>query len=244
MVGLNTPLAVAAYFLAKRTHATATWLYCGSAADVQVHPLTYFNDEIDSAAASSGQVSHDFVSSYLRSPGKLDIEAVRPLQVDARGSVNASSIKSGDSLIPISGMASVPEILALAEKRVCYLPEHSIRSFPERVDFITAPPTDLASRPILIATELGLFRHEGAGELVAIMLWPGVDPKEVAERTGYPVRLASDADVIAEQPYLAALRDIDPEGTILLEVLSRAERLTFLRRLRALKHSERERSPT
>lgn len=232
VVGVNTPLATAAYFLAKAVHAPRAWLYSGCAADVEPHPLSFFDDEVDGAAAASGQVSYDFTSFYLRQARRLGVEAVRPLQVGADGSVNASGLLIGGAVVPIAGLASVPEILGLAARRACYLPEHSRRAFPERVDAVTMRPADLDVHPIDVATELGSFRLHGDGELEIVGLWPDVDAATVAERTGFPVRLAADVRVLPAEPYEAVLRKLDPRSTILLEVLGRRDRPAFLRGLR------------
>lgn len=232
-VGLNAAIGSAAYFLAKATHAPSAWICSNSSVDVRGHTLTFFGDEAADDVASTGQLSFEFLTAYVRGAKRMAVEAIRPLQVDAAGAVNASAVRSRGQLVTVAGPVSIPDLLEAARKRICYVPDHVPQVFPETVDYATARPRDLSARPLLLATELGLFRHEGHGQLIATALWPDADVARIERSTGYGVTLAPDVIEIPGDEYLDELRRIDPYDTITLETMPKAARAPFLRRLLA-----------
>src|SRR4051812_3853011 len=139
--GAVVPLAGAALMLAKHTHAPSLdFFYLGTVFN-SVNPaeadLSLLLTQPELAYTTSrALISHyDILSFTLR--GNCDFQFLRPIQVDAHGSVNVSVIGAVDApRYRFHGIA-VADAMVLVRRVGLYVTEHDPRIFPERLTFRT-----------------------------------------------------------------------------------------------------------
>ncbi|MER3400571.1 MAG: 3-oxoadipate--succinyl-CoA transferase subunit B [Thermoflexus sp.] len=160
----------------------------------------------------------DLFAFYLQR-GRIDVGFLSGAQVDRFGNLNATVIgnyRRPRARLPGSGGAA--EIAAWAGRFYVIMP-HEPRRFPERCDFCTAPGFleggDARERagligkgPAAVITDLGLLQPDASGELILTAVHPGVSVETVRERTGWPLRVSPDLEVLPSptQEELSALR--------------------------------------
>ncbi|HXE76254.1 MAG TPA: CoA-transferase [Candidatus Xenobia bacterium] len=140
---------------------------------------------------------------YYLQRGLIDVGFLGGAQVDRFGNLNTTVI--GDYHRPkarLPGSGGACEIAALA-RRVLIVMNHKLRSFPERVDFITSPGYldggNARQRlglpgggPAAVITDLGVLRFApDTREMVLESLHPGATLEQVQENTGWKLHVAS-----------------------------------------------------
>ncbi|MEX2195933.1 MAG: CoA-transferase [Thermoleophilaceae bacterium] len=229
--GAVVPLAGAALMLAKKTHAPRVdFFYLGTVfnsinpseanlSEMMVNPKLAYT-------TSRALISHaDILNWTVR--GGCDLQFLRPLQIDAHGSVNVSVV--GDPARPryrFHGIA-VADVMITCKRPILYTTHHDQRTFPEELPFRTGlghVDGDAWRRrirapgpgPQRVFTPLCVLDFEtpnGQARLRAVS--PGVTPAEVQEATGF--ELVIPADVPESKPptetELRVLREVvDPLG--------------------------------
>ena len=190
VLGSFTPLAYAAYMLAKLTHAPGAWLVGFNAIGMPPVQLNLTGSE---AAGYRGAVAHWSFSEttntvHLGQRGL--VEYVSPAQMDGTGAFNLAVI--GDYEHPkvrMPGGAGSAEVVQNYERIAAYFGKHDKRTLVEKVDFRTgqrAPLSDAARRergllagPVRIVTPA--VRH-GQGQRGPAV--PHRDPHARRERPG------------------------------------------------------------
>ncbi|GAA4541774.1 CoA-transferase [Pseudonocardia xishanensis] len=146
---------------------------------------------------------------------RVEVGLVTAAQVDAYGNLNTSVLGEYDEPTErLTGAGILPE-LAAGAALVVLLP-HRLRSFVERVDFVTAAgglsgPLDRArvglfgTGPVAVVTDLGVLRPDPAtAELVLTDLHPGVTVEQVRAETGWPLEVSDE--LVATEPATDAER--------------------------------------
>jgi glutaconate CoA-transferase subunit B len=232
--GAMVPLAGAALMLAKNLHAPAVdFFYLGTvfhAVTPSEPDLSRLIVEPETAYQSSrALMSHqDIVSWTLR--GNCDLQFVRPIQVNAYGSVNVSAV--GDPDAPryrFHGIA-VADAMVLVRRPCIYVTEHNPRVFVEQLTFRTGVGHDddgwrrrsgaPGGGPAVVITPLCVLDFDTADRRARVRsLHPGVTLREVQAETGF--ELAPSEPVESPPPTaeeLRVLRDVvDPGETRKLE---------------------------
>jgi glutaconate CoA-transferase, subunit A len=238
-VGSVSPLATAAYFLAKRTSAPRACIltHNGGYLDVGLRPMCLLAAEaFDYAScvafAGGDETYHNF---YQR--GSVTHEVVSAAQVDRRGATNNVRIARADGFLRLPGQGGMADVANLHANFMLYLTRHSPRSLVDEVATVSAARQwhgtvrrglGLADGSVVLVTNLGRFAYdEGQGELVLTHVHPGVSTEEVAQQTGFALRVAAElrqsAPPTAEE--LRVLRnEVDPLGLRRLEFVPAAER--------------------
>jgi glutaconate CoA-transferase subunit B len=268
--GASVPLAGAALMLAKHNHApNIDFFYLGTVFN-GISPsetnLTELMLRPELAYVSTrALISHyDILSFTLR--GGVDLQFLRPLQIDANGSVNVSVI--GDPSAPryrFHGIA-VGDVMLTAKRPVLYVTEHNTRTFVSTLSFCTglghvdgdewrkriAAPGNPGG-PAAVVTPLCVLDFDTPDLRARIRsVHPGVTVEEVQANTGFELS-ASGAAEQTEPPTereLQILRDVvDPLATRQMEFkATRAEahaRIAVERRARRDGHgSLRQTDPT
>ncbi len=246
VLGSFTPLAYAAYMLAKITHAPNAYIVGYDAVGIQPFRLTFTASE---AAAYKGAVCRwgsltEVNAIHLGGLG--DIEAVSSAQLDGSGAINLSVI--GDYERPkvrLPGGAGAPEVIKMYRTMVVYIPEHSTRTLVHKVDFATGRrwkigpearrEAGLTPGPIILITGLGvLVKEDDDAPFRLQSVHPGVDPDALVEATGFSVEVPDLVPTTAEPTpqQLALLRErVDPAGTARFDFLGARKRREYLRRL-------------
>jgi glutaconate CoA-transferase subunit B len=244
VMGSFTPLAYAAYMLAKLSHARDAYLVGFDAVGMAPIQLSFTGAE---PAAYKGAVCRwgmltEINSIHLSNHG--GVEAVSSAQLDGTGAINLSAI--GDFERPkvrLPGGAGAAEVIKMYRKMVAYFADHNARTLVDRVGFVTGTrwkvgaesrrAAGLQPGPIVIVTNLAVLEKDDDERPFRIAsLHPGVSAADVVERTGFELEVPDEVPLTPEptEAQLALLRDeIDPLGTVKFDFVAGKERLAYLR---------------
>jgi acyl CoA:acetate/3-ketoacid CoA transferase beta subunit len=244
VLGSFTPLAYAAYMLAKLTHAPDAWIVGYNAIGMPPIELSFTGAE---AAAYRGSLARNSFTPnghlvHLGTHGLL--ECVSSAQMDGDGSINLSVIGDYDRpKVRLPGGAGAPEVVQNYRKVIAYFSKHDSRTLVEKVDFATGRRTPISRErraelglvtggPVTIVTPLAVLRKADDDRPFAIeSLHPGVSVDEVVANTGFALDVPAELPVTDEptDAQLDLLRTtIDPLGTVRFDFLSGEERLAYL----------------
>ena len=134
-----------------------------------------------------------------------------PVQIDRVGNMNLSSIGPHDKpKVQVIGSRGAPGN-TISHATSYWVPKHSVRTFVEKVDFISGVGKPSGHVKFVI-TNLGVFEF-GTGVMRASSLHPGVTVEEVVENTGFLVKIPPDVattrDPTAEEMEIIAALDPD-----------------------------------
>jgi glutaconate CoA-transferase, subunit B len=244
VMGSFTPLAYAAYMLAKLTHARDAYLVGFDAVGMAPIQLSFTGAE---PSAYKGAVCRwgmltEINSIHLSNHG--GVEAVSSAQLDGTGAINLSAI--GDFERPkvrLPGGAGAAEVIKMYRKMVAYFADHNARTLVDRVGFVTGTrwkvgadsrrAAGLQPGPIVIVTNLAVLeKDDDERPFRLVSVHPGVSAADVVERTGFELEVPDEVPLTPEptEAQLALLRDeIDPLGTVKFDFVAGKERLAYLR---------------
>jgi glutaconate CoA-transferase subunit B len=212
--------------LARRTHApNLQMIYEAGVIGAQPSrlPLSIGDPSLVSGSTSVCSM-YDVFTLYLQR-GNVDVGFLGGAQIDQFCNINATVI--GDYQHPkvrLPGSGGSMEIAGWANR--CYIiTPHQKRRFPAKVDFRTSigflEGGDARKKtgvrgggPEAVVTNLGVMRPDENGELVLTAMHPGVTYEQVAENTGWPLKMAADC-AVTKPPNDEELRilreDLDPQ---------------------------------
>jgi glutaconate CoA-transferase subunit B len=135
---------------------------------------------------------------FLAQRGDMDLFFLSGIQIDSRGNINLHVI--GDYQSPqvrLPGAYGSAMLYYMAHRVILFRPEHTKRTFVEKVDFVTAPGITPANvhregGPAKVVTPKALLdwdRQNGRWLLEAVH--PGSSVEEVRENTGFDLKTAS-----------------------------------------------------
>jgi glutaconate CoA-transferase, subunit B len=224
-VGIGLPSEAAN--LARATHAPGLVLIYESGtvgAKPTALPLSIGDGIL--AETADCVVSVPEIFNYWLQPGRIDVGFLGAGQLDKYGNINTTVI--GDYAHPkvrLPGAGGAPEIAAACGK-VIVVVRQSLRTFVERVDFVTSvgfgegPGSRQrlglpGNGPGHVITDLGVLRpHPLTCELTLTGIYPGVSVADVQARTGWDLQVCpdltelpppSDAELAALRALLATL---------------------------------------
>ena len=230
--GAVVPLAGAALMLARHTHAPSARLLLPRHRLQLDRPgredlaRMMFEPEL-AASTSRGLISHhDILSLTLR--GNCDFQFLRPIQIDAEGSVNVSVIGSHEApKYRFHGIA-VADAMVLVNRVGLYVTEHDPRVFVDKLSFRTGTGHVEAGAwrrrvgapgngPVSVTTPLCVMDFETPERRARLRsVHPGVSVEEVVAATGFEL-VIPDSVPESEPPSaeeLRVLREVvDPLGT-------------------------------
>ena len=219
-VGIGMPSAAAN--LARATHAPGLVLIYESGtigAKPDRLPLSIGDGIL--AETADAVVSVPEIFNYWLQPGRIDVGFLGAAQIDKFGNINTTVI-GGDYATPkvrLPGAGGAPEIAASC-REVIVVVRQTLRSFVERVDFVTSVghgsgPGDrdrlglTGAGPRKIITDLGILEPGPVTrEFVLTALYPGVSVRDARERTGWDLAVAAEVHTVTppSDAELAALR--------------------------------------
>jgi acyl CoA:acetate/3-ketoacid CoA transferase alpha subunit/acyl CoA:acetate/3-ketoacid CoA transferase beta subunit len=249
VLGSFTPLAYAAYMLAKLTHAPNAFIVGYSGVDPYPFRMGFHGSEAACTRFAAGLWSMTQCIEALHLRGKGDVEAISSAQLDANGDINISwlamPVRGEDGQptgevnprgLRLPGGAGAPVVYGLHRKGVCYFANHSKMVFVPKVNYITGTRvyfTDeerlaqgLRPGPMTVITNLCVMQMVERGKWKALSLHRGVKAEDVTGNTGFPVDVPADCPVTrpptAQEVEL--IQRIDPQGIRLLDFMSAKER--------------------
>jgi acyl CoA:acetate/3-ketoacid CoA transferase beta subunit len=240
--GINTPLVVAGYILARETHAPDVRFASAIGQSLCRDWAPLGVGRIEDLWLGKAQIHFGFVAAALDVlPRYNPKEFFRPAQVDAAGNFN--NIAFGrDYTHPrmrLPGSGGIPDVTPYSEHVYLYVPRHSRVTFVEQVDFVSGlghgPARKRGRGPNYLISDLGQFDWAN-GRMRLTSIHPGVTLEQVQKKTGFTLEIAPD---LHETPPPAAaelrlLREvIDPLGVRKLETLGGSARKDLLREILA-----------
>jgi len=207
-VGIGLPSAAAN--LARATHAPGLVLIYESGtigAKPGRLPLSIGDGIL--AETADAVVSVPEIFNYWLQPGRIDVGFLSAAQIDKFGNINTTVI-GGDYTAPktrLPGSGGAPEIAASC-REVIVVVRQTLRSFVERVDFVTSvgygsgPGTRqrlglTGAGPRKIITDLGVLEPDPATqEFVLTGLYPGVTVEDARARTGWALAAAAELHTV------------------------------------------------
>jgi len=221
-VGIGLPSTAAN--LARRLHNPDLTLIYESGtigAKPTVPPLSIGDGEL--AETADAVVSVPEIFNYWLQPGRIDVGFLSAAQLDRFGNIN-TTVVGPDYRRPkvrLPGAGGAPEIAASCGE-VFVVVRHSLRTFVDRVDFVTSvgfgdgpgyrERLGLRGRgPVLVITDLGVLEPDpDRRELTLTALHPGIELDTVRFATGWDLAVA-DGLRVGEPPTpeeLRVLRDL------------------------------------
>ncbi len=229
---IGTGLPMVAAYLAKATHAPdAALLFESGVLDPRPKRIAKAVGDprlVSTARRVSGMVD----SLLLLHGGRVDLGVLGCAQIDRFGNINTTAVGEGGYARPttrLPGSGGANDIASLA-KNVVIVTRHNIRTFVEKLDYLTTPGflAGPGSReaaglpgggPIAVVTDKCVFEFDSESrEMYLKSVHPGVSFDEVATATGFP--LARPAELVetpaptADELELLRTR-IDPQGVYL-----------------------------
>ena len=249
VLGSFTPLAYAAYMLAKLTHAPNAFIVGYSGVDPYPFQMGFHNSEAACTKFSAGLWSMTQCIEALHLRGKGDVEAISSGQLDANGDINISwlamPVRGEDGQptgevnprgLRLPGGAGAPVVYGLHRKGVCYFASHSKMVFVPKVNYITGTRvyfTDeerlaqgLRPGPMTVITNLCVMQMVERGKWKVLSLHKGVTAEEVTSQTGFPVDVPAGCPVTKPPTTqeVELIQQIDPQGIRMLDFMSGKER--------------------
>lgn len=230
-VGIGLPSTAAN--LARATHAPGLVLIYESGclgAKPDRLPLSIGDGIL--ADTADAVVSVPEVFNYWLQPGRIDVGFLGAAQLDRFGNINTTVIGGsyGDPKVRLPGAGGAPEIAASC-REVVVVVRQSMRTFVDRVDFVTSVgygggPGDRerlglrGAGPRLVITDLGILEPDPRTcELTLTHLHPGATVEQARAATGWDLAVA-DEIVSIEPPTpheLSVLRALEATKRPVLE---------------------------
>lgn len=234
--GINTPLVMAGYILAKCTHAPNATFASAIAPGVSSKwgALGISTIEATWLQNALAPIGFDVAVGELL-PRYNPKEFFRPAQVQPDGCFNNVAINKPAVRLP--GTGGIPDVTVHSENVYLYVPRHSRVTFVPQVDYVSGlghvPQRRRGSGARYLVSDLGQFDWAN-GIMRLTHAHPGVTVERVQAKTGFPLELA--VEVAETQPptpeELRLLREeIDPLGVRKLETLGGAARKKLLREI-------------
>jgi glutaconate CoA-transferase subunit B len=200
-VGIDLPSRAAN--LARRLHAPNLVLVyesgtIGTSPDEL--PLSIGDGILADAALSVVGVPEVF--NYWLQAGRMDVGFLSGAQIDRFANLNTTVIgEYTEPDVRLPGSGGAPEI-ASSCREVIVMMRHRLRSFVDRVDFVTSVgygsgPNDRkllglrGAGPVRVITDLGVLEPDPeTAELMLTALHPGVRVEQARAETGWPLEIA------------------------------------------------------
>jgi glutaconate CoA-transferase subunit B len=218
VVGVGTPVALAAFLLARALHAPHLRIMMPGALDpVPTALAAYLRDPVTAVAGARARMSRVQILDAI-ARGDVTIQFVRPAQVDGQLRLNTEMLSTPAGVLHLVGPVALPDVVARVGRVVAYLPRHDRSSLVARVDAVTAPRGAAGGTVAGVLTPLAHIRLVAGSPSVAART-DGVAMAEIRELTGFHIG-AGEAPTMSgpSRHELHALRSaVDPLRLIGLE---------------------------
>lgn len=238
--GINTPLVMAGFILAKCTHAPNVRFSSAIGQGLCQDWAPLGVGRIEDLWLGKAQTHFGFIPGVIELLPAYELkEFFRPAQVDAAGSFN--NIAFGDDYarprMRLPGTGGIPDVTVFSDKIYLYVPRHSRVTFVEKLDFVSGmghvPQRRRGSGVRYLVSDLGQFDWRN-GRMRLVTRHPGVTLEQIRRKTGFELEIAPN---LGETPppsdeELCLLREeIDPLGVRKLEMLGGSARKELLREI-------------
>jgi glutaconate CoA-transferase subunit B len=163
----------------------------------------------------------------LLQQGRIDLEFLRPAQVDKFGNMNNTCIGVHKKpLIRFPGGMGMDDVMTFIKKIILYVPNHSKKVFTEKVDFVTAHGWDKGKGPDKIITNMCIFEFPN-GKITLTGINPDYTPDDVKKETGFNFEISKNLKemILPSKPELKLINKADPVGLRHLEIKEKREEI-------------------
>lgn len=120
---------------------------------------------------------------------KLDLEFLRPAQVDKFGNMNNTVIGNFENpKVRLPGGMGIDDVMHFTKDIILYVPEHNLRTFVKKVDFVTASGWDKGKGPKKIITNMCVFEFIDK-EITLTKINPLFSVDEVIKNTSFEFKI-------------------------------------------------------
>jgi len=173
----------------------------------------------------SGGKAHLGLSGFLDllQNRKVDLEFLRPAQVDKFGNINNTVIEEyNNPKVRLPGGMGIDDVMHFIKKIVLYIPNHNLRTFVEKVDFKTSSGWDKGKGPDKIITNLCVFEFPDKN-ITLTAINPNYSVEEVQKQTGFKFKLAKEIKKMSlvDEKQKELIESLDPLGLRDLEIKER-----------------------
>lgn len=240
--GINTPLVMAGFILAKCTHAPNVRFASAVGQSICQDWSPLGVGRIEDLWLGLALINVGFATAAAELlPRYNPKEFFRPAQVDAQGNFNNVAI-GRDYQRPrlrLPGTGGIPDVSPTSDHIYLYVPRHSKITFVETLDYISglghSPARQAGSGPRYLVSDLGQFDWAN-GRMRLVTHHPGSSVEQIQRKTSFALEVAPG---VGETPPPSAeevrlLREeIDPLGVRRLELLAGGARRDLLRAILA-----------
>ena len=240
--GINTPMVMAGFILAKCTHAPNVRFASaiGQSICQDWAPLGIGHIEEQWLGKSLMHVGFASASADLL-PAYNPKEFFRPAQVDPVGNFN--NVAFGKDYrkprMRLPGTGGIPDVTTYSDHIYLYVPRHSRVTFVEKLDFVSGlghvPHRKRGNGVNYLISDLGQFDWAN-GRMRVVSTHPDTTLERIQAKTGFELDIAPDIHetMPPTDEELHLLRnEIDPLGVRKLETLGGSARKTLLREILA-----------
>ncbi len=238
--GINTPLVMAGFILAKCTHASQVRFASAIGQGICEEWGTLHISRVEESWLGKAMLNVGFVTATADLlPKYKPKEFFRPAQVDPAGNFNNIAFGS-DYYRPrlrLPGTGGIPDVTPYSNQVYLYVPRHSRVVFVPQVDFVSglghSDKRIRGSGPNYLISNLGQFDWID-GEIRLTHLHPGVSLEQIQKKTGFPIRVAqqlAETQPPSDRELKLLREDIDPLNVRKLELLSGGARKRLLRKI-------------
>lgn len=236
--GINTPLVMAGFILAKCTHAPQVSFASAIGQSLTQDWASPGIGRTEAMWLEKGLFHAGFATAAAELlPSYHPKEFFRPAQVDPSG--NTNNIAFGRDYqrprMRLPGTGGIPDVTTYSDRVYLYVPRHSPVTFVKQLDFRSGlghtPERVRGEGPKYLVSDLGQFDWQN-GHMRLVSYHPGITIEQIRKKTGFELAIAPDArETLPPSPEeIRVLRDlIDPLGVRKLEMLSGGARKELLR---------------
>jgi glutaconate CoA-transferase subunit B len=157
--------------------------------------------------------------------GKVDLEFLRPAQVDEFGNINNTVIGNHKKpKVRLPGGMGVEDVMTFIKKIVLYIPNHSRKVFVKKVDFVTAHGWNKGKGPDKIITNMCIFEFPKK-KITLTAINPDCTIDDVKRETRFTFNISTDIKkmIIPDEKMMKAIRESDPLNIRDLEIKEKRE---------------------
>ena len=156
---------------------------------------------------------------------KIDLEFLRPAQVDKFGNINNTVIGDyNNPKIRLPGGMGIEDVVRFLKRPILYVPNHSRKVFVEKVDFVTAAGWDKGKGPEKIITNMCVFEFPGK-EITLTKINPLFSVDDIIKETGFKFKIAQNLKemMMINDKDKKIIDDMDPYKLRDLEIKEKRE---------------------
>jgi acyl CoA:acetate/3-ketoacid CoA transferase beta subunit len=240
--GLATPLVMAGYLLAKRTHAPNLMFASAIGQSVCQDWAPIALTRVEALWLDKAMLTFGFARGAAELIPRLrPLEFFRPAQLDPYGNFNNIALGAdyAHPRLRLPGTGGIPDVTVLGDAVCLYVPRHLRGTLVPRLDFVSglghSPARTHGAGPRYLITDLGQFDFKGAGSRMRLTsIHPGNTLDRIRAKTGFEFEVAPECN-FTEPPTADDVRllreEIDPLGVRRLELLGGAARKEVLREI-------------